>query len=75
MKTASPDYDKIGNVYNFIGNIHGDKVDQDEALEYYQTAIDFFKKANAKDSLSIDHSYNNIAITLKQQKKNKEALK
>jgi hypothetical protein len=35
MKTASPDYNKIGNVYNLIGNIHGDKVDQDEALEYY----------------------------------------
>jgi len=35
MKTASPDYGKIDDVYNLIGNIHDDKVDQDEALEYY----------------------------------------
>jgi len=75
MKTASPDYDKIGNVYNSIENIHGDKGDQDKALEYYYKAIEFFKKANATDNLSIGHSYNNIAISFKRQKKYKEALK
>jgi signal transduction histidine kinase len=69
LKNSSP---YISDALNAIGINYDDSGKYNEALYYHKQVFNYVK---GKDTLTIDHTYNNIGNTLLKQKKYKEAEK
>ena len=66
---------EVASTYHNIGGVYREQGKNDEALKYFNKALDIYLKKLDKDHPDLAISYNNIAAIYVEQGKYDEALK